>query len=104
RKERARANSLFSIAIPISLIVSAPLSGWLLDRWNWRVMLAVEGAFPLLWLIPWMLFIYDYPRQAPWITEGERDHLETEFTKDVKMREPADREYFFKALLAPQVL
>ena len=55
RKERARANSLFSIAIPISLIVSAPLSGWLLDRWNWRVMLAVEGAFPLLWVLAWIL-------------------------------------------------
>src|SRR5882762_1520798 len=73
RKERARANSLFSIAIPISLIVSAPLSGWLLDRWNWRVMLAVEGAFPLLWVLAWILCIYDYPRQAPWISAEERD-------------------------------
>src|SRR6266571_3309031 len=104
RKERARANSLFSIAIPISLIVSAPLSGWLLDRWNWRVMLAVEGAFPLLWVLAWILCIYDYPRQAPWITAEERDHLEEEFRRDVAAREPADREYFLRALFAPQVL
>ena len=104
RKERARANSLFSIAIPISLIVSAPLSGWLLDRWNWRVMLAVEGAFPLLWVLAWILCIYDYPRQAPWISAGERDHLETEYRRDVAAREPADHEYFLRALFAPQVL
>jgi sugar phosphate permease len=104
RKERARANSLFSIAIPISLIVSAPLSGWLLDRWNWRVMLAVEGAFPLLWVLAWILCIYDYPRQAPWISAEERDHLETEYRRDVAAREPADHEYFLRALFAPQVL
>ena len=104
RKERARANSLFSIAIPISLIVSAPLSGWLLDRWNWRVMLAVEGAFPLLWVLAWILCIYDYPHQAPWIAAEERDHLETEYRRDVAAREPADHEYFLRALFAPQVL
>ena len=104
RKERARANSLFSIAIPISLIVSAPLSGWLLDRWNWRVMLAVEGAFPLLWVLIWILCIYDYPRQAPWISSSERGYLEEEFRRDVAAREPADREYFLRALFAPQVL
>jgi sugar phosphate permease len=104
RKERARANSLFSIAIPISLIVSAPLSGWLLDRWNWRVMLAVEGAFPLLWVLAWILCIYDYPRQAPWISAEERDHLEIEYRRDVAAREPADHEYFLRALFAPQVL
>jgi len=104
RKERARANSLFSIAIPISLIVSAPLSGWLLDRWNWRVMLAVEGAFPLLWVLAWILCIYDYPRQAPWISAEERDYLETEYRRDVAAREPADHEYFLRALFAPQVL
>jgi len=104
RKERARANSLFSIAIPISLIVSAPLSGWLLDRWNWRVMLAVEGAFPLLWVLAWILCIYDYPHQAPWISAEERDHLETEYRRDVAAREPADHEYFLRALFAPQVL
>jgi MFS family permease len=104
RKERARANSLFSIAVPISLIIAAPLSGWLLDRWNWRVMLAVEGALPLLWLLFWISFIYDYPHQAPWISERERDHLESEFKKDVASREPASREFFFRALFAPQAL
>ncbi len=104
RKERARANSLFSIAIPISLIVSAPLSGWLLDRWNWRMMLIVEGLFPLLWVLVWILCIYDYPRQAPWISTEEREHLEEQLRLDVAAREPANREYFVRALFAPQVL
>jgi len=102
RHERARAFAWFVIAIPLSLALSAPLSGWLLQRWNWRVMLIVEGAFPLLWLLVWIARIYDYPRQAPWISAEERDYLDAEFRKDVAQREPVDREIFFRALLNPQ--
>jgi len=51
-------------------------------RWNWRVMLAVEGAFPLLWVLVWVLCIYDYPRQAPWISAEERQHLEEELRRE----------------------
>lgn len=104
RSERARANSLFSIAVPLSLAASAPFSGWLLDRWNWRVMLAVEGAFPLIWVLIWLWGIYDYPRQAPWISAQEREYLEAQFQRDVAAREPAKREFYFRALFAPQVL
>ena len=72
RTERARANAWLSTALPAIAGASAPFSGWLLDRWNWRVMLMVEGALPLIWLIVWLVAIYDYPRQAPWISTEER--------------------------------
>lgn len=104
RHERARAFAWFVIAIPLSLAISAPLSGWLLQRWNWRVMLIVEGAFPLIWLLVWIARIYDYPRQAPWISAEEREYLDVEFRKDVAQREPVDREMFFRALLNPQTM
>ena len=54
RRERATANAWFSLALPLSLVVSAPLTGWMLDRWNWRVMLVAEGLLPLLCLFPWI--------------------------------------------------
>jgi sugar phosphate permease len=104
RHERARAYAWFVIAIPLSLALSAPVSGWLLQRWNWRVMLIVEGAFPLVWLLIWIARIYDYPYQAPWISADEREYLETEFRRDVEQREPLDREIFLRALLNPQTL
>lgn len=103
-KERARASAWFSIALPLSLVVSSPLSGWLLDRWNWRVMLIAEGALPLLWLTVWLIGIYDYPREAPWISAGEREYLEDTLRQEVAAREPASREIYWRALLAPQVL
>jgi MFS family permease len=103
-KERARASALFSIALPLSLVISSPLSGWLMDHWNWRVMLIVEGAFPLLWLLVWLFGIYDYPSQAPWISREEREHLESTFKREVAEREPAGHEVYWSALLAPKVL
>lgn len=104
RKERARANAWFSLALPLSLVVSSPLSGWLLDRWNWRVMLVAEGAFPLIWLVVWLVGINDYPSQAKWISPEERSHLETTFHSEIAAREPVGGEIYWRALFAPQVL
>jgi MFS family permease len=103
-KERARASAWFSIALPISLVVSSPLSGWLLDRWNWRVMLMAEGALPLLWLLIWLLMINDYPGQAKWISRTEREYLEGTFREEIAKREPADPEIYWQSLLSPRVL
>jgi MFS family permease len=104
RKERARANGLFSIALPASLVISAPISGWLLDHWNWRVMLIAEGMLPWVCLIVWIFGIYDYPRGAPWISPEERKHLEDTFKEETATQEPLERENYWRQLLAPQVL
>jgi MFS family permease len=102
--ERARANAWFSLALPLSLVASSPLSGWLLDRWNWRVMLIVEGAFPLVWLVVWLALIYDYPRQAPWISREELDYLETKFEKEVALRQPGVSENYWRTLFSRQTV
>jgi sugar phosphate permease len=104
RKERARACAWFIVAIPLSLVTSAPLSGWLLDRWNWRVMLIAEGMMPLLWAIIWVIRIRDYPKQARWLSSREREYLESEFSHDVETSETPSRKGFFEALLNPQAL
>jgi MFS family permease len=104
RKERARAAGLFLIAVPLSMAFSSPLSGWLLDHWGWRAMLGVEGTFPLVWLLVWVSVIHDYPRQAKWVSEAEYEYLENEHRLDIAAREPTDREIYFRALFAPQVL
>ena len=104
RRERARANGLFSIALPTSLVISAPISGWLLDHWNWRVMLIAEGMLPWVCLIVWIFGIYDYPGAAPWISPEERKHLEDTFTEETATQEPVVRENYWRQLLAPQVL
>ncbi len=77
RGERARANAYWMLCLPIAVIVSAPLSGWILSHWNWRVLLIAEGALPFLWLIMWSMFVDDFPREARWISPEEQHYLET---------------------------
>jgi MFS family permease len=102
QRERARANALFSLALPLSLVASSPLTGWMLDRWNWRVMLIVEGTFPLVWLIVWIFGIYDHPGQAPWVSEEERQYLEVTFRAENLAAERGGSETYWRALLVPQ--
>ena len=104
RRERARANALWMICGPLALIISSPLSGWVLDRWDWRVMLMAEGALPFLWLAIWLTAVNDYPRQARWISPDERDYLESTLEHELAELEPVKPDPILLALVRPQVL
>ena len=104
RAERARANAYWMMCLPLSVVISSPLSGWLLTHWNWRVLLIVEGALPFLWLIAWLTSIDDYPRQAAWISPEEREYLETTLAREEAELQTQDRTSYLATLLSPQVL
>ena len=105
RGERARANAYWMLCLPIAVIISSPLSGWILGRWNWRVLLISEGALPFFWLVIWWTFIDDYPSEARWISTEERNYLETtllEESRDLDSGNPdpsAKPDAFWPALL-----
>ena len=92
RGERARANAYWMLCLPIAVIVSSPLSGWILGRWNWRI------------------FVDDYPREASWISAEERDYLETTLaqeSREIVSAEPLDpgqQASPWRALLKPAVM
>jgi MFS family permease len=104
RAERARANAYWMLCLPAAVIASSPLSGWILGRWNWRVLLIAEGLFPLAWLAIWWRAIDDHPRQAPWISSEERAYLESALDREAGELDPADAGRYFAALFRPQVL
>jgi MFS family permease len=103
RSERARANALWLLCLPGALIVSSPISGWMLDHWSWRVMLVVEGSLPFLWLTIWLLFIQDHPRDAAWLPEDERAPLVETLRQESSALEASERVPYLRALLRPQV-
>ena len=39
RGERARANAYWMLCLPTAVVLSSPVSGWILGRWGWRAML-----------------------------------------------------------------
>jgi MFS family permease len=104
RQERARANALWMVCLPFAVVVSSPLSGWILDHWNWRVMLIAEGALPFIWLAVWVSFINDYPREARWVTGRERERLAASFNREAMELESAKPDSILRALVRPQVL
>jgi len=104
RAERARANAYWMLCLPLSVVISSPLSGWLLTHWNWRVLLIVEGAFPFLWLLVWLTSIDDFPRDAKWISPEERQYLEKTLAEEASDAQPQERVSYLAALLSPQVL
>ena len=104
RAERARANAYWMLCLPVAVILSSPLSGWILGRWNWRVLLVTEGVFPLVWLVIWWSAIDDTPREAPWISAEERAYLETTLAREAVELPPVRRTSYLATLLEPRVL
>ena len=104
RPERARANAYWMMCLPLSVVISSPLSGWLLMHWNWRVLLIVEGALPFVWLLVWFVSIDDFPNQAKWISAEERQYLEKTLASEIADTKPQERVSYMSALLSPQVL
>jgi sugar phosphate permease len=104
RAERARANAYWMLCLPLAVVISSPLSGWILGRWNWRVLLISEGTFPFLWLVVWWWFIDDHPCQAGWISAEERQHLESTLERESIELDPVTPEPLLRSLLRPELL
>ena len=73
---RARVISFFMLAIPISSIVGAPISGlllnvtgWGLEGWQW---LFIFEALPSILVgLAVLFYLTDFPRQARWLQKDE---------------------------------
>ncbi|MEO8307999.1 MAG: MFS transporter [Pseudomonadota bacterium] len=80
-RERAQTFTLPMLAIPLSVVIGGPLSGWLLGLDNlpmpsWRFMFCAE-ALPALLLGVAALFCFpNQPAEAHWLDQDERRWLE----------------------------
>jgi MFS family permease len=82
-RERARAYGFWMMNIAISSIITAPLSGWILTWGDWRALFFVEGAFPFVIAAPlWWWLAADRPSQASWVSEEERQYIETSLARE----------------------
>lgn len=80
---RARIIAAFMVAIPVSLAVGAPLSTAILQLngvlglkgWQWLFIL--EGVPTILFGLVFLAVMPDRPRDAKWLSDGERHWLQT---------------------------
>lgn len=88
KRYRAGAISNVMLAVPISIVVGGPLSGWLmsvenpLDMAGWRWMFLIEGLPTIVLGIAVLWLFADHPRDAQWLTADERRWIEAEISKE----------------------
>ncbi|MFT4171302.1 MAG: MFS transporter [Rhodocyclaceae bacterium] len=87
-KERARVTSLFMLAIAVSTVIAAPMSGWIVEHVNtpnyegWRWLFAIEGVPTVLLGVATLFVLADTPQDARWLTPPQRDWLTAELARE----------------------
>ena len=112
KKDMAVTLGLFMTAVPISYIIGAPLSTWIMDNihWlgldGWRWMFILEGAPALILGIVVFFYLTDRPENAKWLKEDEKQWLISELEKEKveKKKEKTQKNNHLQALTDPKVL
>ncbi|MGN6287110.1 MAG: MFS transporter [Afipia sp.] len=103
KAERARANALFLLSLPIGPMIAGPISGLILSYSDWRWMFVIEAAPGFLWALVWWYAIDDHPHDAKWLAEDERTRLVAALaTEESATAKP--RGHWLSALVHPSVL
>src|SRR2546422_3041256 len=108
-EDRAKAVALFMAAIPISNIVGAPISGFLLGmNWcgmaGWRWLFILEGAPAIIFGIATLFYLTDWPHQAQWLPDDEREWITTELEKEKQAKNATHSQAIWKAVKQREVI
>lgn len=96
QSDRAKAIAFFYAAVPAGTVVGSLAASWLLSvHWRgiagWRWIFIIEGILPIIFGIFTIFYLTDWPRQARWLQEDERNwisaELEAETTAKKKVRD-----------------
>lgn len=53
------------------------MCGYLIASFGWESVFYVSGGFGFVWLICWILFVYDTPAKHPTISIKEKTYIES---------------------------
>jgi ACS family tartrate transporter-like MFS transporter len=79
-RDRCRAIACVYIAVPTASLIGSPIAGWLLGvHWwqlaGWRWLFILEGIPAIVLGIVTIFYLTDWPSQAPWLREDDRNWL-----------------------------
>jgi D-galactonate transporter len=108
-RRRARVLSLFVISIPISVIIGAPISGWIMGSSggraglaNWQWLFVLEGIPSIVAGLLAFAIIADKPHEAHWLTEDEKQLILADLEADRSQAGPREHG-FSEALKLPRL-
>ncbi len=87
-QERGRAIACLYAAVPAASLIGSPLAGWLLGvHWRslagWRWLFILEGIPAIVLGIITIFYLTDWPSQARWLPESERNWLVNELQAEL---------------------
>src|SRR3989475_2076448 len=102
-QDRAKAVAVFYAANPISYIIGSPLAGLLLGiSWlglrGWRWLFIIEGIPAIVFGVITVFYLTDWPRQACWLREDERDWLTTQLEREKQAKQKVRSYTIWQAL------
>ncbi|XP_068082013.1 sialin isoform X2 [Anabrus simplex] len=66
---------IFSVTSSAGNLLCMSLSGLLVDHWGWASVFYVFGVVCVLFIVPWLYFVYDTPEVHPRISSPEKDFI-----------------------------
>jgi len=81
-KELGRANAFVMMFAPLGGMFTAPISGMIINAFDWRWLFIIEGLLSAVVLLVWWLVISDRPEEARWLPASEKAYLLTELKRD----------------------
>lgn len=93
-EDRGKAIALFMSALPVSNLIGSPVSGLLLGvNWwgmtGWRWLFIIEGIPAVILGFVTLYYLTDWPREAKWLPEDERQWLTAELEHEKRIRKAA---------------
>jgi ACS family tartrate transporter-like MFS transporter len=90
-RERSRAIACLYAAVPAASLIGSPVAGWLLGvHWGllagWRWLFILEGIPAIVLGIVTVFYLTDWPVQARWLPQDERDWLVNELQAELQAK------------------
>lgn len=109
-RERAKVTAFFMLAIGVSNVLGNPVSGWIMDHFNgvsglygWQWLFLLEGIPTAVVGVAVLFVLKDSPRDAHWLTEGQREWLIRRMAEEDRVRQQQHGPDRWQAMLQPRV-
>lgn len=105
---RSRVLALFQLSVPLASLISGPLASMLLqlDGWHglegWQWLFIIEGAPAILLGVFIYIRLTDYPKDAQWLNDTERELVIQSFEGEQIKKKKVN--HLWSALKDPRVL